>query len=72
MVTKLALVNPNIAFKLSDGEKIILQTSGNGDLKSIVYNIYGKDIADGIINLSYEYEGIKLNGIVRKTRNSSL
>lgn len=65
-VNRIALANPNIAIKLTNGNKTIIQTSGNGDIKSVIYNIYGKEIAEGIVNVEYEYENIKVNGIVGK------
>lgn len=39
-VTRLALVNPSIAFKLINSGKTILQTSGNGNLKDVIYAIF--------------------------------
>lgn len=64
VVTRLALVNPNIAFKLINTGKTILQTSGNGDLKSVIYSVYGKDITQEIIDVNYIYEDMKITGVV--------
>ena len=36
-VTRIALANPNVAIKLSNENKMIIQTTGNGDLKTIIY-----------------------------------
>ena len=66
VMTRIALIHPEIAIKLISSGKTIIQTSGNGDIKSIVYNIYGKDIADNIIETNYEYEDIKITGVVGK------
>ena len=65
-VTRIALINPNIAIKLINTGKTVIQTSGNGDMKSVIYNIYGKEIAEGVLDIEYEYEGIKLKGVVGK------
>lgn len=65
-ITRLALVNKHVAFKLINSGKTIIQTSGNADDKSVIYNIYGKDIAEAIIPTEYEYEGIKISGVVGK------
>ncbi|MFR6659163.1 MAG: hypothetical protein ACLURX_03840 [Clostridia bacterium] len=46
--------------------KTILQTSGNGDIKSVIYSIYGKDIAQGIIETKYNYEDIEITGVIGK------
>ncbi len=66
VITRLALVNPNISFKLINSGKVIIQTAGNGNLKDVVYSIYGRDIAENILNIDYEYEDIKLTGVVGK------
>lgn len=65
-MTRLALVHPEIAFKLINTGKVILQTPGNGDIKTVIYNIYGKDVADGILETNYGYEDITITGVVGK------
>jgi DNA mismatch repair protein MutL len=65
-VTRIALANPNIAIKLINGTKTIIQTTGNGDIKSVIYNIYGKEVAEGVLPVEYEYEDIKVQGVVGK------
>ncbi len=66
VITRIALANPQIAIKLINGNKTIIQTTGTRDLKNTVYSIYGKEIAEGIIDVSYEYEDIKISGVVGK------
>ncbi len=66
VVTRIALVNPNIAIKLINSGKVIIQTSGNGDMKSVIYSIYGKDVSENIIDVNYEYEDIKIKGVIGK------
>ena len=66
VITRIALVNPNIAIKLINTGKTIIQTNGSGDIKSVIYNIYGKDIANGIMEVSYKYEDIDIIGVVGK------
>jgi DNA mismatch repair protein MutL len=65
-VTRIAIANPNIAIKLINGNKTIIQTNGNGDLKTVIYTIYGKEIAEGLLEVNYEYEGIKVTGAIGK------
>ena len=65
-VTRLALINPNIAFKLTNNDKTIIQTIGDGNVKNCVYGIFGKDIANGIIDVNYEFENIKISGVIGK------
>ena len=63
-VTRIALVNPNIGIRLISSGKTIIQTTGNGDSKSVIYNIYGKDIAENILNVDYTYDDIRITGVV--------
>ena len=66
VITRIALVNPNIAIKLINTGKTVIQTNGSGDIKSVIYSIYGKDIANGIMEVSYKYEDIHIVGVVGK------
>lgn len=65
-VTRIALVNPNIAVKLISFGKSIIQTTGNGVLKDTVYSIYGKDIAENIVNVDYQFEDMSVKGCIGK------
>ena len=66
VITRIALVNPNIAIKLINTGKTVIQTNGSGDLKSVIYSIYGKDVANSIMEVSYKYEDINITGVIGK------
>lgn len=66
VITRIALVNPDIAIKLINTGKTVIQTNGNGDIKSVIYSIYGKDVATGILPVSYTYEDIEITGVIGK------
>ena len=66
VITRLAQVHPEISFRLINTGKTVIQTNGNGDLKTVIYSIYGKDIAEKLINVDYEYEDIKITGAIGK------
>ena len=66
VITRAALVHPEIAFKLINTGKTTISTNGNGDIKSVVYSIFGKEIAEEIIPIEYEYEYIKVKGVIGK------
>ena len=66
VITRIALVNPQIAFKLINNGKTVIQTNGNGDMKTVVYSIYGKTVAESISPVSYTYEDIKVDGVIGK------
>ena len=65
-VERIALINPSIAFKLINNKKEVLQTSGNGSMTDVVYNVFGKDIAQNLADVAFEYEGINVTGVVGK------
>ena len=65
-VTRLALVHPEVAIKLVNTGKTIIQTPGNGDSKATIYSIYGKDIAENILEVDYTYDDIHITGVIGK------
>ena len=66
VITRLALVHPEISFKLINSGKTIIQTTGDGDLKNVIYSIYGKNVATACLNVNYTYEGMNIIGVVGK------
>ena len=65
---KCAIANPNISIRLMNDNKFVFSTSGNGKLKDIIYQFYGKEISDNIIDVNYENDGIKVTGVIGNTR----
>ena len=68
-ITRLALIHPEIAFKLISSGKVVIQTTGNGNLKDVIYSIYGKDVATQVLDVDYQYEDLHIKGVSWKTRN---
>ena len=66
VITRIALIHPEIAIKLISSGKTIIQTSGNKDIKSVIYNIYGKEIAENVLNVDYLYEDVRISGVIGK------
>ena len=66
VMTRIALVNPNISIKLINSGKTVIQTNGNGDIKSVIYSIYGRDVASGVLPVEYKYEDVTVSGVVGK------
>lgn len=66
VITRIALVHPEISIKLINTGKTVIQTSGNGEIKPVIYNIYGKEIADNLIDIEYTYEDILVKGVIGK------
>lgn len=64
MFYKLALGNYNSSFKLIRDDKVVLKTSGNGDIKENIYSILGKDITKGLIPIDFQYEEMNIKGYI--------
>ena len=62
VMQKLAISNPNIAFKLIANGKDVFRTPGNGDLKSVIFSIYGRETAACILPVNYQFENYKITG----------
>ena len=52
-ISRVALVHPEVSLKLINSGKTVIQTNGNGDLKTVIYSIYGKDVANALIEADY-------------------
>ena len=65
-VTRIALANPEVSIKLINSGKVVLQTTGSGKLEDVVYSIYGKEIAQNILSVDYDYEDMKVTGVIGK------
>ena len=66
VVTRIALIHPEIAIKLINTGKTIIQTPGNNDFKAVIYSIYGKDIEENILEINYNYEDMTVTGVIEK------
>ena len=75
LMEHLALSRPDISFKLVVNGQMKFHTSGNGDLREVIYRICGRDVANALIPIKWEQEGTKVEGFlgkpvqVRSTRN---
>ena len=65
-IVKLAISNPQIAFKLINNNKVAVSTPGNGDLKDTLQSIYGGTVGSALLPLEFEDEDIRLSGFVTK------
>ena len=69
-VTRIALSNPDISLKFINNGKTIIQTSGSGNLRDTIYDIFGKEIYDAVIPIDYETADMKLFGMLGLPRIS--
>lgn len=66
-IQKTALANLNISFKLINDGKQVFSSSGNGRIKDLVYQIYGKETSENLIDVDYTEENVKVTGIIGNT-----
>ncbi|MBR2593486.1 MAG: DNA mismatch repair endonuclease MutL [Firmicutes bacterium] len=66
MINKLALGHKDISFKYINNGTEILYTSGNNDLRTVFYSIYGKNAAMKTIPMEYTSGNLKISGLLGK------
>ena len=66
LMERMALSHPDVAFKFINNGQIRLHTSGNGQLKDIIYHIYGRDIAANLLEIQAEFEDFSVSGFIGK------
>lgn len=62
ILQKLAMANPAISFRLISNGNEVFRTPGNGDLKSVLFSIFGKETSNNILPVQYETDGYRLSG----------
>ena len=66
VVEQLSLSHPELSFKFIQNGQNRLYTSGNGNVKEAVYQIYGRDITRELIPLEGENELFRIRGYIGK------
>lgn len=66
MMEHLALSRPDISIKFMINGQIRFQTSGNHNLKEVIYRIYGKEMVDNLLDFTYEGNGMQISGYLGK------
>ncbi len=66
LMERLALSHPEVSFKLIVNNQPKLHTSGNSNLKEVIYHIYGRDIASNLIEIKGEDERFSVSGFIGK------
>ena len=66
LVERLALSHPDISFKFINNNQTKLHTSGNGNIRDLIYHIYGREITSSVLNINYEGELFSLKGFIGK------
>ncbi len=66
LVERLALSHPDISFQLIVNNQPKLHTNGNTQIKDIIYHIFGRDVAAGVLPLRAQCELFSVQGFIGK------
>ena len=66
LMEELVLSNPGISFQLLVNGNVKIQTNGSGNLKDVIFRIFGKEIHDALIPVDYEDDFIKIYGFITR------
>lgn len=66
LMEHMALSRPDVAFKLTVNNQLKFNTSGNGNLKEVIYRIYGRETAANLVEIQAESHGIAVSGYLGK------
>ena len=66
LIEKLALSHPEISFKFISNNQLKLHTSGNSNLKDVIYHIYGRETTANLLEIQGENELFSIKGFIGK------
>lgn len=66
MMEHLAMSRPDVSIKFISNGQVRFQTSGNRDLKEVVYRIYGREITDHLIPFQLTHPLVSVSGFLGK------
>ena len=66
LMIRLALSHPEVSFEFITNNQPKLHTSGNGKLKDVIYQLFGREIAMNLLEIDEVFAGIKITGYIGK------
>lgn len=66
LMERLALSRPDISFQFINNGQTKLHTSGNHNLKDVIYHIYGREIAANLAEIDVEQGPVRITGFIGK------
>lgn len=64
LLTKLALSRPDVRFKLTNNDKEVLSTPGDGDLARTIRALYGKNVAENLLTVKLDDNAVQISGFI--------
>lgn len=66
LIEHLSLSHPDISFRFINNNQNKLHTSGNMNLKDIIYGVYGRDITSNLMEISGKTQDVEITGFIGK------
>ena len=66
MLSRMAVGHPEVAVKYINNATVVLQTSGSGDMKTAIFQVYGRELADMLIPVDYARDGFRVQGCIAR------
>ena len=66
VMERIALSNPNVSIKFSNNGKLLINTSGNGKLRDVIYDIFGREIATELCEVQRKAGELSMSGMIAK------
>ena len=66
LMIRLALSHPEVSFKFINNGQTKLHSSGNHSLKDVIYQVYGRDISNNLVEIDAEENGVRITGYIGK------
>ena len=69
-VSRLALAAPEVGFRVSTDERLVLATDGNGDLRAAAASIWGLEVAEDLVPIFDQYAEVTISGLISRPHRS--
>ncbi len=64
ILSKIALSRPDVHITLTNNDKEVINTPGSGDILDTIESLYGRQVTEALLPVSFEQEGIRVEGYV--------
>lgn len=65
-IEKLALSKPDIAFTLTNNDRVVVKSSGSGNLLKCIHEIYGLNTSSNMLEIASSSDDFEISGFVSK------
>ena len=66
LMERLMVSHPEVSFRFIVNNQVKLQSSGNNNIKDILYQIYGRDISRELLSVNHDSDDVKITGYIGK------